>query len=414
MNCIYFNELSKPVFFENCPKLFQEIQHFFYLWSFQEKKISSIIPKNGFLIQGIENEQKGYKIHTLWNNKISYEPTISSLLCNFSIELILAFCQEHSDILCIHAAAIQIKNNTILILGNNKSGKSTLISTIMAHGAKNLGDDLIGITPQREVYCFGIPPRLRLPLPKSILLENFSSLYHGNNDEFYQYLYPPKHISSSFGITNTITHIIMLERNTENSAQLLSLTKEISLSEILTHYILLNQNAQKIFQQATKLIENLPSFSFNYSDLDAAAIYLYTFFSENSYKNTVPYLLEQIKRYNLLKKNTYQIKKVKKSPLAAKYKKNEKNIFYIQSPKIIFSSIYEKSFLIDKNSNAIFELNQLSEIIWKLFENPLNTKEAIDLLIEAFPNTSKTTITQDIINIFSLFKQKNFIIPFTH
>ena len=67
----------------------------------------------------------------------------------------MAFCQEHTKILCVHAAAIKIKEKNILILGDNKAGKSSLIAKLMELGYINLGDDLIGITQDKEIFCFG-------------------------------------------------------------------------------------------------------------------------------------------------------------------------------------------------------------------------------------------------------------------
>ena len=55
----------------------------------------------------------------------------------------------------------------MLMFGANRAGKSVLTARLMAAGHIGCGDDMIGMTEEGEIVSFGIPPRLRLPLPRS-------------------------------------------------------------------------------------------------------------------------------------------------------------------------------------------------------------------------------------------------------
>ena len=123
-------------------------------------------------------------------------------------------------------------------------------------------------------------PRLRLPLPYSNKLKNFISNYQGIKDKYYQYVYAPYPFNMSFEVTYPITNIILLNRQSCSTPHITYLSQDICLSEILRHYVMLEGTAKIIFQQSLKIIENFSILSFQYSELDSAAVFFQKFFFE--------------------------------------------------------------------------------------------------------------------------------------
>ena len=99
------------------------------------------------------------------------EESLAAGLCSLNIAMVTHLCRSRG-LLCLHGALLSPDSENsdeassgLLILGNNRAGKSTLTVRLMAEGLVSHGDDMLGLEPEGTMIALGIAPRLRLPLP---------------------------------------------------------------------------------------------------------------------------------------------------------------------------------------------------------------------------------------------------------
>ena len=384
--------LKQPVRFFRCPMLLGQVRRFFHSWPHEE-----VAPSPGgavIHVRAFGREEKGYDIRAPWLPEPLHEPTMASALCSLAIELVAAFGEEHPDVTCLHAAAVQIGGNTVLLLGDNRAGKSTLVARLMAQGQLSLGDDLIGVTPQGELLSFGIPPRLRLPLPPSAALAAFARTYKGIRDDRYQYLQAACGLCAPFGQRALPTHIVILQRRGTESARFLPLEHRSGLMQLLPHYVMRRGSAETVLSQASQLIREIPALMFRYSNLDEACDAL---LHRLEAAPSAPAAPLPPAGFPLPSPAEQQ-----RGPLS--------RACFIQAPGTRLRVKHGNTFLLDGASDRVYGLNSLGKALWNLLEEPLSEAEAAFLLQEAFPHAEKQQIAHDVAELFSLLKAEGLIV----
>ena len=399
MTNVLFAGLRGPVRFLRCPRLFYQAQRFFHDWPSQHC-LSDEPPI--IHIRAAAHESNGYIITSSCCNTSLREPTITSALCSLSIEMVTSFCEEHQDLFCLHAAAVGTAKGAILLLGNNHAGKSTLVSRLMADGHPCYGDDLIGITAQGNLFSFGLPPRLRLPLPPSEKLVAFARTTPGIRDKRYQYLYPDSSLSVPFGPKALPLHLVFLDRQQSGKAAYSSLMRRDALTYLLPHYLMRKGDAEAAFRHASNLTQMIPASLLQYTDVDEAAFVVQRFFDRSECSHTLPasHAASQIT-----------------DPEAGIYlPPSDTNVHvsqaYVQAPGVKIFLESGAVFLIDSASNAVYGLNPMGEVLWRMMNHPLSAEEAVSIIYEHFKHIDKNTIIKDVSSIFNILKNKNLIIPY--
>ena len=151
MTDLLFAGLKQPVRFFRCPMLLGQVRRFFHSWPHEE-----VAPSPGgavIHVRAFGREEKGYDIRAPWLPEPLHEPTMASALCSLAIELVAAFGEEHPDVTCLHAAAVQLDGNTVLLLGESGTGKEVMASSI--HNASRRHDK-----PFLAINCASIPATL--------------------------------------------------------------------------------------------------------------------------------------------------------------------------------------------------------------------------------------------------------------
>ncbi len=416
-----FEGVRLPVRLYNCSALLPEARAFFGSWPFTEGLPSS--SETALSLEGPGKKgKKGYRIICPMQAKPLYEPTATCALCSLSIELAAVFCLEHPEMLCLHGAAVSLPSGTALLLGDNRSGKSTLTVRLAAAGLRIYGDDLIGMTAQGEVMSFGIPPRLRLPLPFSGASAEFVRHRRGSGDGRYQYLNPDPDFLAPFGQTSPVKHIIMLQRRSKARPQLSVADRNAGLMHLLPRYIMRPGEAETVLEQAGRLSADIPVLLFRYSNLDEAASFLCMqanslHCDHNSTRNTthlpvwnaLPDFDGPVPPHDTCSKSLLPPKDWS-TPTQLQGKSFPQT--WIQAPGVRLVEQNGGLFVI--NADAVHSLNPQGYMVWRLLEAPLSEKEAVLLLQETFPEIPKNRIVRDTARLFRDLRQAGLVVPAKH
>ena len=160
------------------------------------------------------------------------------------------------------------------MFGANRAGKSVLTARLMAAGHIGCGYDRIGMTEEGEIVSFGIPPRLRLPLPRSERLRALARTYRGTSDARYRYLQSGMPLLAPFGSRSGVNCALVLERTSGARPKFVPLSQDEGLTRILPRWIMRQGTAETVFGRAERLAARIPFFLFRYSYLYEAAAFL--------------------------------------------------------------------------------------------------------------------------------------------
>lgn len=122
--------------------------------------------------------------------------------------IIIDFLSITAQMTPLHGGCVTINNNSFLILGESKSGKSSLILKLMDLGAEYIADDILFIH-NNEVIRQGSYMGIR----NDFLPQKLKSLYLGKSSEHYSYINifeMEKALGYRLGKRSTISDIFMI------------------------------------------------------------------------------------------------------------------------------------------------------------------------------------------------------------
>ena len=169
------------------------------------------------------------------------------LLCSLAIELVAACCHACPHLISLHAAAVCLHGRTLIFCGDNRAGKSTLVTRLMADAARGLGDDLLGLH-RGKIFSFGVAPRLRLPPPSSPALKRFMNERPGIRDRHYGYLAPSPDDLAPWGERHAPDAVILLERTPGSRAVLLPASAATGMDNVLARFLIPDGGAREVLQ----------------------------------------------------------------------------------------------------------------------------------------------------------------------
>lgn len=183
------------------------------------------------------------------------------------------YLAKYARHLCLHGAAAKIGGGLVCFPSVGKAGKSTLIAHLAAHGQRIFCDDVLGIEPVRNAgTALGLPPRLRVPLPRrtSEPIRSFVWNLGGYADKDWIYLALQPSLLAQLDETAPIKAFVFLERKNKEPSQLRPAAKSHVLRELIAQNIARKMPPLEIFDRLHALATTRPGYYLSYSDpLDA-------------------------------------------------------------------------------------------------------------------------------------------------
>lgn len=469
---LHFQGVPRPVRLICCADLLSEARAFFSTWPFREEGPSDVNP---FLtIRRVADG--GYRLesflHTCGNDATGAahgdaprdvgpdagapesrrEASPACALCSLSIDLVTAFCAAAPSLFCLHGAAVRLvtagaedagggegpkDTGAVLMFGANRAGKSVLTARLMASGHIGCGDDMIGMTEEGEIVSFGIPPRLRLPLPRSERLRVLARTYRGTSDARYRYLQSGMPLLAPFGSRSGVNHALVLERTSGARPEFVPLSQDEGLARILPRWIMRQGTAETVFRRAERLAARIPVFLFRYSDLDEAAAFLGAGAASRSgwrcagsgtegtsgnrpengrpcppargNRGPSPVICGPDKGRD--KGSDRQRGKDAAGEKGGTHADRIERVRYKRADGVRSFARDGSLFLVDGSSDAIFHLNASGQAVWLLLDAPLDEEEAVALLREAFRSVPEARIVRDVKLLFRGLLRAGLVVP---
>jgi len=387
-----FEGLSEALLQTGSPVVLRLFSRHFSLWPFSEVPAA----EKGQVFLTLEEKGAGFRSIFSNGHRVDFA-TAAEMLCDTGIDLAEAFIQSKNGIQCLHCAAVSMKGQLVVLPNVNRAGKSLLAASLLLHGGRVFADDLLGVTPEGMGMSFGLPPRLRLPLPpSSVRLAHELSIRPGLSDRHYHFLYAKKDEVAAFGEQLPIGAIVMPHRIPGGEPCLCRLTPSAALTCMAYQFQMEEGQAEEVFALASRLCHRLPLWVLNYDSPEEASAYLMkeceSLFCQSPLPGEAPALkdaafLAESDRVRYSKKKRYSF------PRSASVRWRQATGVGIHEEG---SSVY----LIPSKGNDIFYLDGIGPAVWALLASPLSAQEAASMLAEVFPEKGRGRIEVDMMHFF--------------
>lgn len=88
----------------------------------------------------------------------------------------------------------------------------------------------------------------------------------------------------------------------------------------------------------------------------------------------------------------------------------KENSTYARNPKITQRRIDDSVFLIDPDTDRVFYLESLGSGIWHLLEKPISMDDAVNIVQQAFPDTSSGKIAKDVSKLMNKMHRRQLVL----
>lgn len=373
----------------------------------------------------------------------SCEPTLTCLATTLAIELVAVYEAQSPQHMGLHAAAAARDGLTLLFCGSHRAGKSLLMARLLLAGWQGLGDDMLGLSPEGELFSYGLAPRLRLPLPPcpglARLLAPQSPLVACRDDR-YLCCDPLSLPQLPWGTRRPLAAIMVLDRQEEHAPRpggIFVQPRAQDLREVLRRFLLRDGRAGLALRTVDRLLQVVPCRLLRYTDPDEA-LRLLTAWTDARLQGLPP---EDVPLSDAILPDV--ILPVTPLPTASRDGEQPprdaspethaapagdgprprafrrrlaarsadarptppsaaRQIRYRQRPGVIFRQDESGAFLARDEDcpgrdGKIFLLNRMGCVLWQLWQEPGSDAELADLLREAFPQTPAGRILRDVV-----------------
>ena len=398
---IYFSGVPQPVRFVRSAPLLVMIRDVFSTWPF---RLDECRPESTPVIT-VRRVKGEYRIDAPWLDEPIFADTDVCAFSSIVVDVIYAWLEANPGTLCLHCAAVEFNGRLVIFPNTNKAGKSLLAARLMAENHTCYGDDLVALTPEGKGMSFGIPPRLRLPLPAcEKAAADFVRAHGGKSDTCSLYIAPDAPGLAPFGQTRPIGALVMLVRKPEGVAELAPADASDSLRNLVYQNLMRRGSALEVLERSERLTEERPCWYLRYARLDDAVTLLRSAFIETD------------KGFGLGRESgsppAFVAETVTPVPDRSRShtpRRRASRENFIRRPGVPLRQGQGEFFLVQETGDEIFHLNALGRAVWELLAEPLNEAEAVTLIASVFTETPRLQIERDVVNLFTAFKKNELL-----
>ena len=394
-----FEGLPEATLLAGSSHLLQLMERHFQRWPF-----SVSAPGEGRPHFRVRQTKRGFETRSAGGEAETFA-TSAEMLCDLGIDLAEAFIRHHSAMQCLHCSAVALPSATgerLVVFPNvNRAGKSLLAACFLRHRGRIFADDLLAVTEDGEGMAFGLPPRLRLPLPNtarhlSLALEAMP----GHGDGRYHFLYAGEAVAP-FGEELPIGAIVLPRRRPAGQGgrpELRRLSPTSALQCMAYQFQMREGQALAVFELARRLCEQKPLWVLDYDSSEDAAEYmareagrLFTMSAAGEVLCDAEFLTEGDRLA---------------MPARSRAFPSERNLRWLRAPGTHIHENGGFAYLIPKGQGSIFGVGGIGLAVFNLLAEPLCIAEAAGLLAEVFPQTGRERLESDLSAFFrTLFEQ---------
>ena len=357
----------------------------------------------------VREKRRGFEIRS--EDGTSSFDTSAEMLCDLGIDLAEAVVRHHSAMQCLHCSAVALRSEgreRLVVFPNiNRAGKSLLAASFLRHKARLFADDLLAVTEEGEGMAFGLPPRLRLPLPPTAsLLSAELEVVSGHGDGRYHFLYAGEAVAA-FGEKHPIGAIVLPRRLSEgqkHGPELRRLSPVSALQCMAYQFQIREGQAVAIFELARHLCERIPLWVLDYDSPEEAAELMVREATRVFSAPAADEVGEMLPKGYLTESDRLSM------PARGRAFPSERNLRWLRAPGTHIHESGTFAYLIPKGQNSIFGVDGIGLAVFALLADPLSIAEAAGLLAEVFPQTGIERLESDLLAFFRLLLEQGLII----
>lgn len=342
-----------------------------------------------------------YQISAPWLSRPLRKHDLTEFLCNFAVDLVMAYLAANPELVGLHAAAVQCADGLAVFPNQNRAGKSLLTASFMAGGYVAYGDDLIALTPEGLTRSFGLPPRLRLPLPPlTAPVETFIRNNLVFSNQRYGFLKPEGSCRALFEQEAKVGSVVFLERQDRGAPELSQIDRETGLKNMVNRCLLLHrEQALTAFNLCEKITQSASLWRLVYSHAHEAVEVL-------ARELCLPFSRGDASRKSNSRLDLFELNSA--CTVSALSGKDLKRL-YIRNKGVVCRKENNGLFLVEQNAGAIFHLNDMGRLIWDFLAEPISALEIAELLSSVF-NAPKEVILSDTAKLLEVLQAEDLIL----
>ena len=357
----------------------------------------------------VEEKGRRYRLCSPEGRECFVSP--AEMLCDLGISLAEAFVSRTSGLQCLHCSAVSFPvagEEKLAVFPNvNRAGKSLLAACLMLEGGRLFADDLLGVTREGEGVSFGLPPRLRLPLPASASrLAGMLEELPGLGDSRYHFLYAWDSVAP-FGCKLPVGAVVLPCRRTGGKGVRLSRLSVAGGLQCMAYQFQMREGeAGDVFDLARRLCESLPLWMLEYESPEEASAFLmqeagrlFSEAREGDDAQEVGFLTGE----DLLSCSMHGRRR-RAFP-------SDRNLRWLRAPGMHIHEAGSFAYLIPKEQDAVFGVDGIGLALLALLSGPLSISEAARLLAEVYPQTGQARLESDMSLFFRNLYEQGLLVP---
>lgn len=260
-----FLDLQRPIEFRSADAVVESIQKVLRGWSVREWQGGYEKP-----LITVRRTLQGWGVTSHWTKEIEIYPELDNVTCDLIAELARTLYWRAPGSLCLHCAAVRMKDGVVIFPSTYRAGKSILTAHLAEAGYRVFSDDVVPVDPEtRLAMAPGFLPRLRVPLPENAT-KKFSRFVKQKTvliGKRYHYIDPGPDLMAAFGEEAPIIGVVLLERS---ESPVKASMKPQSRGTAMQHAILRNfsrnVSGDELVQGFLGIVQDAPCYQLTYSD----------------------------------------------------------------------------------------------------------------------------------------------------
>ncbi|GHC59452.1 PqqD family peptide modification chaperone [Neogemmobacter tilapiae] len=309
--------------------------------------------------------------------------TVTGAFCAIVADLSEIWSEEHPKDLMLHAGGVVIAGQVVAFAGEARAGKSTLMARLTAEAwAQVLCDDVLPVQPDGQCLGLGIPPRLRLPLPKAVSARFRQHVQDNAPLRDGQYAYLAAETTAPHGTKAAMGAFVALTRLESGPARFHDLPKVQAMAHVLTRNISLSDETDPFLERAQNLVEGAVCLRLVYSDLEEAVALIRQAFCDG--------LIDIGPAMDLPPAPVL-------SPVAL-------SDSWAQMAQVRLRQRGAETYLWHPQENSVLAVNPIAAVVWQLLSESQTGDAIAKTLAEAFPQVTPATIRADVALLLAQFE----------
>jgi len=377
---LQFDGLPGPIALVRCPELRDLLSTLSPGWTGRVCKKSD---HDQHPLITVRRDEDGYWLTSRRNPKRARHKAAVDVTCALIAELFWPFLEAEPDLLCVHGAAAEFAGKLVVFPNRYRAGKSLLSAALAAHGHRLFTDDVLPIDIGTERgLALGVRPRLRIPVPDDLdaRTRQFIDERAGPSSERYLYLNTREAEQAARGTQLPIGAFVLLERNASVDPAMTRISFGAVMQQLIWQNFARQLHHAEILRRLHQLSEGARCFRLSYARVEQAVTLL-----DESFDSWPDATAQRTATQAATVSFAGCLKTAGTPPR-----------FFARDPRIVESTADGEHFLSNSDGTAIYHLNPLGSVVWRLLIDDISTAELVDAVHYAYPDVRWEQIEADV------------------